>query len=162
MNKRQAVYRFAYLNKYLILKIVIISICWILCFICYENIKDVQDLEAFIPHEILGIAADAPIPQVRKAYRMLSREKHPDKNPDNPNAKVEFIKITKAYTILTDPVARENFLKFGNPDGGFGNFHVSIALPNSIKKAENQISVLIVFFLVVVVIIPGYFYSELN
>jgi DnaJ-class molecular chaperone len=36
----------------------------------------------------------------------LSREKHPDKNPDNPEAVAEFIQITKAYTIMTDEKAR--------------------------------------------------------
>jgi len=36
---------------------------------------------------------------VKKAYRKLSREKHPDKNPDNPEAVNEFIQITKAYTV---------------------------------------------------------------
>lgn len=42
---------------------------------------------------------------------------HPDKNPENPNALEDFLKITKAHWILTDPVARENFLKFGNAEG---------------------------------------------
>ena len=44
---------------------------------------------------------DAPVPIVKKAYRKLSREKHPDKNPDNPEAVNEFIQITKAYTVST-------------------------------------------------------------
>jgi len=41
----------------------------------------------------------ATIPEVKKAYRKMSREKHPDKNPDNPEAVNEFIQITKAYTV---------------------------------------------------------------
>jgi translocation protein SEC63 len=64
----------------------------------------------------------------------LSREKHPDKNPDNPDAVEEFISITKAYTIMTDEKARENFLKYGNPDGK-GSMAVGIALP---KFLQNQ------------------------
>lgn len=42
---------------------------------------------------------------------------HPDKNPDNPQAIDDFLKLNKAHQILTDPVARDNFAKYGNPDG---------------------------------------------
>jgi|TARA_B110001450_G_scaffold106592_1_gene100943 DnaJ-class molecular chaperone len=56
-------------------------------------------MKTFIPHEILGVDVDAPLSKVKKAYRKLSREKHPDKNPDDPNAVTEFIAITKAYTV---------------------------------------------------------------
>lgn len=41
----------------------------------------------------------ADLATVKKAYRKLSREKHPDKNPGNPAAVTEFIEITKAYTV---------------------------------------------------------------
>ena len=58
-------------------------------------------MKTFIPHEILGVDTDAPLSKVKKAYRKLSREKHPDKNPDNPEAVNEFIQITKAYTVST-------------------------------------------------------------
>jgi translocation protein SEC63 len=86
-------------------------------------------MKTFIPHEILGVDMDAPLSKVKKAYRKLSREKHPDKNPDDPNAVQEFIAITKAYTIMTDEKARENFLKYGNPDGK-GSMTVGIAMPS--------------------------------
>ena len=56
-------------------------------------------MKTFIPHDILGVDMDAPISKVKKAYRKLSREKHPDKNPDDPDAVTEFIAITKAYTV---------------------------------------------------------------
>jgi DnaJ-class molecular chaperone len=56
-------------------------------------------MKTFVPHEILGVDIDAPTSKVKKAYRKLSREKHPDKNPDDPNAVTEFIAITKAYTV---------------------------------------------------------------
>jgi len=91
-------------------------------------VKDLEPLKNFVPHELLGVEQDATKAQIKKAYRKLSREKHPDKNPDNPEAVNEFIQITKAYTILTDEKARENFLKYGNPDGK-GAFAVGIALP---------------------------------
>ena len=56
-------------------------------------------MKTFIPNEILGVDTAATVAQVKKAYRKLSREKHPDKNPDNPEAVNEFIQITKAYTV---------------------------------------------------------------
>lgn len=120
-----------------------------------------EPLKTFIPHEILGVAADATPGAVKKAYRKLSREKHPDKNPDNPEAVNEFIQITKAYTIMTDEKARDNFLKYGNPDGK-GSFAVGIALPNFLQKKDYQLQVLVIFFLVVVFAIPGYFLSKIS
>merc|ERR1711970_1586948 len=87
--------------------------------------------------------------------------KHPDKNPDNPQAVNEFIQITKAYTIMTDEKARENFLKYGNPDGK-GSMAVSIALPNFLQKKEYQLQVLIIFFLIVIFVIPYYFLSQIQ
>jgi preprotein translocase subunit Sec63 len=59
---------------------------------------------------------------------------------------------------LTDPKAKENFLKFGNPDGKSAtSFAVGIALPKFIQRKENQLQVLMVFFVFVTFIIPGYF-----
>ena len=48
-------------------------------------------LQGFIPHEILGVPISASVAEVKRAYRRLSREKHPDKNPDNPAAVNDFI-----------------------------------------------------------------------
>lgn len=118
-------------------------------------------MKTFIPHEILGVDMDAPLSKVKKAYRKLSREKHPDKNPDDPNAVTEFIAITKAYTIMTDETARSNFLKYGNPDGK-GSMTVGIAMPTFLHQEEYQIQVLIVFFIVVVFVIPGFFYNRIK
>ena len=70
-------------------------------FIWLRPTADIEPMKTFIPHEILGVAADAEIKAVKRAYRQLSRTKHPDKNPDDPNAVNEFIAITKAYTVST-------------------------------------------------------------
>jgi translocation protein SEC63 len=59
---------------------------------------------------------------------------------------------------MTDPKARDNFLKYGNPDGK-GSMSVGIALPNFLKKSEYQIQVLLVFFVTVIFVIPGYFFN---
>jgi translocation protein SEC63 len=91
----------------------------------------------------------------------LSREKHPDKNPDNPDAVEEFIQITKAYTIMTDEKARENFLKYGNPDGK-GSMAVGIALPKFLQDVDYQIQVLCAFFILIIFVVPGFFLSQIK
>jgi len=114
-----------------VFKFLIISGFWMLCFASYLQVKDLEPLKGFVPHELLGVEQNAPIPVVKKAYRKLSRKMHPDKNPDNPKAVSDFIQITKAYTIMTDEKARDNFIKFGHPDG-WGHFNVGIALPKTL------------------------------
>jgi DnaJ-class molecular chaperone len=95
-----------WLNAGYLIKLIIIGSLWVAAFNCYDMVKDLEPLKQFIPHELLGIPQDATPAQAKKAYRKLSREKHPDKNPDNPEAVAEFIQITKAYTIMTDEKAR--------------------------------------------------------
>lgn len=84
----------------------------------------------------------------------MSLAVHPDKNPDNPLAVQEFIRLTKAYNILTDETARDNFLKYGNPDGP-GSYNVAIALPRFLLNAENQVLILCVAFFFLLIVIPG-------
>jgi DnaJ-class molecular chaperone len=48
----------------------------------------------------LGVEDGAETSVIKRAYRKLSLEKHPDKNPDDPLAVQEFIQITKAYTVI--------------------------------------------------------------
>lgn len=129
MANRLKAFKFKYINKWFLLKLAILSIMWYTNFACFNMVKDIEPLKTFIPHELLGVEENASVKDVKRAYRKLSREKHPDKNPDNPEAVNEFIQITKAYTIMTDETARDNFLKYGNPDGK-GSFAVGIALPN--------------------------------
>ena len=62
---------------------------------------------------------------------------------------------------MTDEKARDNFVKYGNPDGK-GSFAVGIALPNFLHKQEFQLQVLFAFFLIVVVLIPYWFISKID
>lgn len=65
--------------------------------------------------------------------------------------------MTKAYNVLTDEVAFENFKKYGNPDGP-GSYSVAIALPRYLLQKENQIMVLSCAFFILLVVIPGMLY----
>lgn len=87
-----------------------------------------RESQPFEPFSILGLDQDAAEIEIRKAYRRLSIQYHPDKNPD-PDAHKYFVEfISKAYQALTDPVARENYAKYGHPDGRQG-MQMGIALP---------------------------------
>lgn len=62
---------------------------------------------------------------------------------------------------MTDEKARENFLKYGNPDGK-GSFAVGIALPNFLQKEEYQIQVLVAFFILIIIIVPSLFLNQIT
>jgi molecular chaperone DnaJ len=74
------------------------------------------------PYEILGVARDASPDDIKKAYRSLARQFHPDANPDNPDAEHRFKEVAQAYEVLSNPELRERYDRFGSPDGfDFGN-----------------------------------------
>ena len=57
---------------------------------------------------------------------------------------------------MTDEKARENFLKYGNPDGK-GSFAVGIALPNFLQEQEYQVQILCAFFILKIIVVPSFF-----
>ena len=74
-------------------------------------------VQAFDPYSILGVDQGAAMGDIKKAYRKLSLIYHPDKNTGNKVAEEMFMKIAKAYEALTDETSKENYEKYGNPDG---------------------------------------------
>jgi len=65
------------------------------------------------PYAILGVSRDADESAIRKAYRKLARELHPDVNPDNPAAEDRFKAVSEAYSVLSDPEKRKAYDEFG-------------------------------------------------
>jgi preprotein translocase subunit Sec63 len=57
------------LNKALALNFVMIAFAWVLCYQCYNVVKDVEPLQGFVPHEILGVNPDSEMSVIKKAYR---------------------------------------------------------------------------------------------
>ncbi len=77
------------------------------------------------PYSTLGIARGAGEADIKKAYRKLAKELHPDKHPDNPKATDRFSKVTAAYDLLSDKDKRARFDRGeidgdGNPAAPFG------------------------------------------
>jgi DnaJ-class molecular chaperone len=73
----------------------------------------------------LGVARGASEADIKKAYRKLAKELHPDRNKDNPQATARFSKVTQAYDILTDKDKRAQYDRGeideeGNPRSPFG------------------------------------------
>ncbi|KAH3752172.1 dnaJ homolog subfamily C member 10-like [Dreissena polymorpha] len=60
-------------------------------------------------YELLGVARGASDKEIRKAFKRLAVTKHPDKNPDDPEAHNKFLKITRAYEVLKDEDLRKKY-----------------------------------------------------
>ena len=79
-------------------------------------------------YDSLGVTPSATENEIKKAYRKLSMQWHPDKNPNNEEeAQTKFVEIGAAYEVLSDSKARRNYDRFGPGDrhGGedFANMH---------------------------------------
>jgi DnaJ-class molecular chaperone len=61
------------------------------------------------PYEVLGVKRDASADDIRKAYRKLAKELHPDLNPGKPEAEARFKTVTAANDILSDPEKRGRY-----------------------------------------------------
>ncbi|MEG8053727.1 J domain-containing protein [Sphingomonas aerolata] len=77
------------------------------------------------PYKTLGVARDANEADIKKAYRKLAKELHPDRNKDNPKASEKFSQVTNAYDLLNDKDKRARFDRGeidgdGNPAAPFG------------------------------------------
>ncbi len=72
-------------------------------------------------YEVLGVERDATQDEIKKAYRRLARELHPDVNP-SPEVQERFKEITAAYEVLSDPDKRQRYDLGADGLGAFGGF----------------------------------------
>ena len=82
------------------------------------------------PYETLGVAKNASADEIKKAYRKLARQYHPDKNPGDAAAEERFKDVQNAYDLLSEPEKRKQYDRFGSSNGrgpgpGGGGFNWS-------------------------------------
>jgi molecular chaperone DnaJ len=81
-------------------------------------------------YALLGISRDASDAEIKKAYRKLAMEYHPDRN-GSPQAEAKFKEITEAYEVLRDPQKRATYDRYGKAGlaggGGYGFHHVDLS-----------------------------------
>src|SRR5919206_5268783 len=68
-------------------------------------------------YESLGVSKNASQDEIKKAYRKLVREFHPDKNPGDEAAEARFKEVQNAYDTLSDPDKRKQYDRFGSVNG---------------------------------------------
>ena len=71
-------------------------------------------------YEVLGVPRGASVEDIKKAYRKLAMQWHPDRNPDNKDAEAKFKEATEAYEVLHDPEQRARYDQFGHSTSGSG------------------------------------------
>lgn len=76
-------------------------------------------------YEVLGVRRDASLDEIKKAYRRLAVQYHPDRNPDSPGSEERFKEASEAYAVLSDTDKRARYDRFGHQavaGDGFSGF----------------------------------------
>ncbi|EGD73142.1 hypothetical protein PTSG_04855 [Salpingoeca rosetta] len=132
---------------------IIYVLAWAAVLAIMWQISHMEHEAVYDPFEILELPSDATTKQIKKRYRELSLMYHPDRNPD-PEANDMFVRISKAYRALTDDETRENWEKYGNPDGPTTQTY-GIALPAWMVQGKHSVIVMIAYAVGFVIIIPA-------
>lgn len=140
-------------NTSFLVNLAITVVLTLLFYYLIVSVSTDGEVNSFDPFTILEIDTGADNRAIKKAFREKSLKWHPDKNPNNPEAEATFMLINKAYEALTDAQARENWEKYGNPDGR-QSLEVSIGLPSFLLEPSNRNLVLLTYLIVMVILIP--------
>jgi molecular chaperone DnaJ len=92
-------------------------------------------------YNILGVDKNASESEIKKSYRKLSKEYHPDLNPNNKESEEKFKDIAEAYSVLSDPEKRSNYDRFGTPNGNgnpFGGMDMDDIFSSFFGNKQNR------------------------
>ncbi len=142
---------FIYLIIFIILFYIFIALC--------QEVSNSTNRN-FDPYSILEISESASEKEIKQSYKKLSLKYHPDKSKIK-NSREKFMEINKAYRALTNPIGKENYKKYGNPDGP-GFIRIDLALPKFLFKGKFANFILIFVSISFVIICPIWFMKWFN
>ncbi|KAI7835105.1 Sec63 Brl domain-containing protein [Kickxella alabastrina] len=141
------------------IKFGLVLLGWFLIFLLSYKVKNTEVAETvrWDPYVILGIDNGESEEVIKKSYRKLSIKWHPDKVTQNLKEKAGemMAEINRAYKTLTDAEARENYEKYGNPDG-MQTQSMGIALPKFLVEAHASPFVLLLYGILFGFVMPFY------
>lgn len=73
-------------------------------------------------YEVLGLTKGAAADEIKKAYRKIALQFHPDRNPGNKEAEEKFKEAAEAYDVLSNPDKKAQYDRFGHAPQGGGGF----------------------------------------
>lgn len=132
---------------------IFVTVGWALfAFLVARTSSTTLETKIYDPYEILGIAKGLTEKEIKSRFKKLSLQFHPDKvklaiNQTAEDVATKFVEITKAYKSLTDETIRENYEKYGHPDGR-QEMSMGIAIPIQFIEGKNNVWVLGLYALI--------------
>src|SRR5690348_16386812 len=90
-------------------------------------------------YQVLGVERSASDAEIKKAFRQLARELHPDVNDHDPEAEEKFKEAAEAYEVLTDAERRRTYDRFGHEGLRSGGYQPGGAGFGSFRSEERRV-----------------------